>query len=119
MWPHLMLVMSKLGPACSVMRASRCHRINRQTWEGRRSVLGHRRFLNPFRAAFALSVEELRVVGDWAFERGGYTITLTPKVGGEAIQDVGKYITIYERRPDGSWLISRDIWNSDNPLFGK
>ena len=76
-------------------------------------------FLQPFRATFALSVKELRVSGDSAFEWGGYTISLVPKPGGEAMEDVGKYITIYERQADGSWKVSRDIWNSDNPPFGR
>jgi uncharacterized protein (TIGR02246 family) len=77
-----------------------------------------RAFLGVFRSAFALSVEEVRMAGDWAFERGTYRITLTPKAGGEAIQDRGKYITIYQRQPGGAWRIARDIWNTDNPLPG-
>ena len=72
-------------------------------------------FLAPFRAAFTLVVDEVRVAGDWAFERGTYTINLTPKAGGEPMQDIGKYITIYERQPGGTWSIARDIWNSNNP----
>src|SRR6059036_2143619 len=38
-------------------------------------------FLSAFRAAFALSVAEVRVAGDWAFERGTYRIALTPRAG--------------------------------------
>lgn len=57
------------------------------------------------------------MVGDWAFERGSYKITLTPKGGGEPIQDIGKYITIYERQPGGTWGMARDIWNSNDPQF--
>ena len=56
------------------------------------------------------------MAGGWAFERGTYKINLTPKAGGEPIQDIGKYITIYERQP-GAWEIARDIWNSSNPPF--
>jgi uncharacterized protein (TIGR02246 family) len=74
-------------------------------------------FLAPFRTAFALVVDEVQVAGDWAFERGTYTITLTPKAGGEPMQDIGKYITIYERQPSGAWGMARDIWNSNNPPF--
>lgn len=74
-------------------------------------------FLAPFRVEFALAVDEVQVTGDWAFERGMYTITLTPKTGGEPMQDIGKYITIYERQPSGAWGMARDIWNSNNPPF--
>lgn len=43
-----------------------------------------RAFLDMFRAAFALAVEEIRTGGDWAFERGAYRIRLTPAAGGRA-----------------------------------
>jgi uncharacterized protein (TIGR02246 family) len=74
-------------------------------------------FLAPFRTEFTLLVDEVQVAGDWAFERGTYKITLTPKAGGEPIQDIGKYITIYERQPGAAWGMARDIWNSNNPQF--
>lgn len=71
--------------------------------------------LSAFNAEFALDVDETELTGEnWAFERGGYTITLTPKTGGEPIGDTGKYITIYSRTDDGRWLMARDIWNSNN-----
>ena len=72
-------------------------------------------FLAPYRsAAYALLVDEIHVAGDWAFERGAYKITLTNKEGGGSIQDIGKYITIYQRQPDGQWAMARDIWNSNS-----
>ena len=74
-------------------------------------------FLAPFRVQFALVVDEVQAAGSWAFERGTYKINLTPKAGGEAIQDIGKYITVYKRQPAGAWKIARDIWNSNNPPF--
>jgi uncharacterized protein (TIGR02246 family) len=75
--------------------------------------------LGAFQADFSLSPDEVEAAGEeWVFERGTYTITLTPKAGGEAIEEVGKYITLYQRQRDGSWLMARDIWNSDNPLPG-
>jgi len=75
--------------------------------------------LSAFRAEFSLEVEEVELTGDnWAFERGGYTIALTPAAGGAPIRDSGKYVTIYERQTDGSWLMARDIWNSNQQLPG-
>ncbi|MEE8586821.1 MAG: hypothetical protein V3T83_18425 [Acidobacteriota bacterium] len=62
---------------------------------------------------------EVEVAGDWAFDRGTYTITLTPKAGGEPVfEDEAKYLTITKRQPDGSWKIYRTISNSDRPLPG-
>lgn len=75
-------------------------------------------FLNLFACRFGLSVDEVQVVGDWAFERGRYTITVSPRAGGEPMDDIGKYITVYQRQQDGSWKMARDIWNSDQPLPG-
>lgn len=74
-------------------------------------------FLAPFSVEFALFIDEVQAAGSWAFERGTYKINLIPKAGGESIQDIGKYITVYERQPAGAWKIARDIWNSNNPPF--
>lgn len=74
-------------------------------------------FLSPFHAAFMQLVCEVHVAGDWAFERGSYKITLSPRAGGEPVQDVGKYLTIYERQDGGQWRIARDIWNSNLRTF--
>jgi uncharacterized protein (TIGR02246 family) len=75
-------------------------------------------FLAQFRLQFALAVDEVRVLGEWAFERGGYTIRLHPKAGGPPIQDSGKYITVYQRKPGDTWRMARDIWNSSSPPPG-
>ena len=73
--------------------------------------------LAAFRAEFLLAPEEVQPAGaDWAFESGTYTITLTPRAGGDAMRDAGKYITVYQRQDDDTWLMARDIWNSNNPL---
>jgi hypothetical protein len=47
-------------------------------------------FLGAFRCEFALDVQEVRVDGEWAFERGGYRIVLRPKAGAAPMQDMGK-----------------------------
>jgi uncharacterized protein (TIGR02246 family) len=73
-------------------------------------------FMDMFGVEFTLSVDEVRVLGEWAFERGTYTIGLNPKSGGPSMQDAGKYITIYQRKSGDSWRMARDIWNSNNPL---
>ena len=46
--------------------------------------------LSHFRVQFALSVDEVRVLGEWAFERGGYTIDLNPTAGGPPMRDSGQ-----------------------------
>ena len=76
-------------------------------------------FMEMFRLEFALSVDEVRVLHEWAFERGTYRIGLNPKSGGPAMLDAGKYITIYQRKPGAGWRMARDIWNSNHPLPGQ
>jgi ketosteroid isomerase-like protein len=64
---------------------------------------------------FASPVHEV-VVGDvWAFSRGTFGWTMSPKAGGEPAADSGNFIVIWRRSPDG-WQRSRVIWNSDIPL---
>jgi uncharacterized protein (TIGR02246 family) len=77
-----------------------------------------RAFLDQFQLQFALAVDEVCVFGEWAFERGGYTITLNPKAGGRTMQDIGKYMTVYQRKPEYTWRMARDIWNSNSPPPG-
>ena len=69
-----------------------------------------------FTGTLTVSSEEHEVAGDWAFERGSYTVTLTPKASGTPTDDEGKYLLIFRRQPDASWRIARHIWNSNNPV---
>ncbi len=69
-----------------------------------------------FTGTLAVSPEEHEVADDWAFERGSYALTLTPKAGGTPTDDEGNYLLISRRRPDASWRIARHIWNSNNPV---
>ena len=62
-----------------------------------------------------VTTEEVQVAGDWAFLRGTYTFTATPKAEGEPQEETGKCIHIVQRQPDGSWKNTRIIWNSDQP----
>lgn len=68
-------------------------------------------------ATFNLRYTESHVVvaGDWAVERYVAAGTITPKKGGKPTEERAKGIHIYQRQPDGGWLIAQDIWNSDSP----
>jgi uncharacterized protein (TIGR02246 family) len=78
----------------------------------------NRAFLETFDVQFALTVDEVHVAAEWAFERGRYSVALAPKPGGPALRDEGKYVTIYQAQTDGTWRIGRHIWNSDRPPRG-
>jgi ketosteroid isomerase-like protein len=68
----------------------------------------------PPLTAFTLNSAEIEGVGDLAYQRGTYLMTFALPAGGTA-SDSGKYLEIRRRQADGSWLITRDIWNSDIP----
>lgn len=50
---------------------------------------------------------------DLAYVRGVYSITLQTPDG--TVDDVGKFVEIRRRQPDGSWPMEADIFNSDLP----
>ena len=62
------------------------------------------------------SVDEVRVAGDWAYVRAIYEFQGVPKAGGDTIEEVGKSLMILGRQADGSWRITRAIWNTNNPV---
>ena len=57
---------------------------------------------------------ETQVTGDWAYRRGNYAETGTPK-SGKPVEELGKWLEILKRQPDGSWKSHRLIYNSNNP----
>ena len=65
--------------------------------------------------AFEITNLEVQAVNGWAFARGVYTGTMSPKAGGDDILIDGKYMTILQQQDDGSWKIYRDIFNSNVP----
>ena len=58
--------------------------------------------------------EEAVVSGDWAFDRGTYVSTVTPKAGGAGVREHGKYLWLVHRKADGAWQYARIMWNSDS-----
>ena len=62
----------------------------------------------------AITPLETQLAGDWAYDRGNATTTITPK-SGKPMERSNKYLTIYKRQSDGSWKIYRDISNSNEP----
>src|SRR5215468_10130473 len=61
---------------------------------------------------FELTSAEIEIAGDWAFDRGTYRWKGTPKAGGPAVEDQGKFLVILKRQQDGSWKVARDMDNS-------
>ena len=92
---------------------------NRAEVSGREAILNYNKeMFEQFTPKIAVKSEELTiaVAGDLAFDRGTYTMELTPKAaGGAPITDEGKYLVVLQRQPDGAWKVLRDIDNSSRP----
>lgn len=83
--------------------------------EGRTQIQGAMQGLLDM-GARSLDLEPLDVrdTGDLTIEYGRYALGIEPG-GGAAMTDVGKYLVIHERQPDGSTKIVYDIFNSNQP----
>ncbi len=57
---------------------------------------------------------ETQLAGDWAYDRGNATSTITPK-SGKPTEQSGKYLVIVKRQTDGSWKLYREMSNMNNP----
>ena len=85
--------------------------------QGRQAIFEYFRSLfsqSTFRFTFTAS--HIHLAGDTALERVTYRAIIWPGGGDPPIEDVGKGLHVYERRPDGSWKLTYDIWNSDQSL---
>ncbi len=53
--------------------------------------------------------------GDIAYTQGVYTMTYTDPKSKVTLIEKGKYVTVYQKQPDGSWKAVEDIDNADAP----
>jgi len=67
--------------------------------------------INEFKAA----ASEVGGSGDLAYVQGTFSMTISPPGAPAPVSDNGRYIAIYRKQADGSWKVSRDIWNSSMP----
>jgi uncharacterized protein (TIGR02246 family) len=85
--------------------------------EGKAAIQGwFQTFFSQNTAKLAIIAQETQMINGWAYDRGTFAITITPKAGGGPIEDAGKYLVILQRQADGAWKVHRDIDNSNNPL---
>ncbi len=76
-------------------------------------------FFDPFNVQLKGSFDEAEPTGDWVIARGSYDLSLTPKNGGQVIEDSGKFVNIFKRQPDDSFKYAIVMWNSNNPPPGQ
>jgi len=57
-------------------------------------------------------LNEVLVLGDWAFGWGHYVEEMKSNNDDVIVTDSGKFSGLWQRQADGSWKIARDMWNS-------
>ena len=68
----------------------------------------------PTLTSFELTIDGIEGSGDIAAVRGSYSLSMD--IGGQTVDDSGKYVEVRRRQADGSWPIIIDTWNSDIPV---
>jgi ketosteroid isomerase-like protein len=63
---------------------------------------------------YQLDFEEVKVLGDYAYEWGFIRGAMRPRVGGETQHLSYKVMRILAKQPAGEWKVHRTIWN-ENP----
>lgn len=82
--------------------------------EGKAAIESYMRdMFAQYQTNMTLTPGETEVVGDIAHEHGTFSVTVTPKAGGAAMSDTGKYFVILKRGSDGTWLVHHDIDNTN------
>jgi uncharacterized protein (TIGR02246 family) len=60
---------------------------------------------------YVQSFEEVKIIGEWAFEWATFHGTYHLKSGGPDLYERSRLFRILRRQPDGSWKVARSIWH--------
>jgi uncharacterized protein (TIGR02246 family) len=59
------------------------------------------------------TVDEVMVMGDHAYVRGSWNGNPTAAAGADTKATHGRWSVLYQRSADGTWLVSRWMWNQE------
>ena len=65
------------------------------------------------RPTLSVSLDEVQVFGDWAFDRGSLVVELKPRNGGEVTYIRQRFLEIWKRSAAGRWQVCRIMDNDD------
>jgi len=54
------------------------------------------------------NVREVKVAGDWAYCWTDLKVVMTPDNGGAPVRRSGNTLSIFQKMPDGRWVLARD-----------
>jgi uncharacterized protein (TIGR02246 family) len=63
--------------------------------------------MKDFRIEGKSEIQELKILGDWAWMRTRLRVTIAPPNGKEMVRS-GYTLTILRKEPDGRWVLARD-----------
>ena len=69
---------------------------------------GFEKALTRMRIEPSSEIQEVQVLGDWAYCWNHLTVKMTPLQGGSPTQRAGDVLTICRKNPDGNWVLFRD-----------
>lgn len=62
----------------------------------------------PFKLDFEQKINEISMMGDWAYSWTHLVVTAIPKEGAQTIRRSGDIFTLFRKEADGRWVIARD-----------
>src|SRR5262245_21066496 len=62
--------------------------------------------------SYVPEIEDLTVIGEWAFRCGYFTATYVESSGGEEKRIRAKVLAVLKKQADGSWKCARGMWNT-------
>ncbi len=65
---------------------------------------------------YNIEIDEIEGRADLAFARGKFSESLLIEGEAEPISGAGKYLQIWRKGSDGSWLVALEAWNSDEAM---
>jgi uncharacterized protein (TIGR02246 family) len=66
------------------------------------------RNMRDLRIEGASEIEELKILGDWAYMRNRLTVTVLTEDGEPTLRRSGYTLSILRKEPDGRWVLARD-----------
>lgn len=75
---------------------------------GKQAFAGASEGMKDVRIEGTSDIQEIQVMGDWAYLRNRLTMTATPPGGGKPVRRAGYTLTILRKEADGKWRLARD-----------
>ena len=74
---------------------------------GKEAFRGHDDEMKAVKVEPNIDIKEIEVAGDWAWMRSFLEVTFTP-ADNNPTKHAGHILTIFQKQPDGRWVIKRD-----------